>query len=88
MLIKDLPQYQQDCQRYARIIATAVDPDVKLKLHNMYKDFRLKAETLDQSMEDAGLGFSTLGVGHKEMVEEFKKIRLEIERVIKSLGLI
>jgi hypothetical protein len=56
-------------------------------LHNLYKDFRLKAENLDQGMEDAGMGFSTLGIGHKEMVEEFKKVRLEIERYIKSLGL-
>ena len=87
MLIKNLPQYKEDCQRYARIIATATDADIKLKLHNLYKDFRLKAENLDQGMVDAGMGFSTLGIGHKEMVEEFKKVRLNIERYIKSLGL-
>ena len=87
MLIKNLPQYKEDCQRYARIIATATDDDIKLKLHNLYKDFRLKAENLDQGMEDAGMGFSTLGIGHKEMVEEFKKVRLNNERYITSLGL-
>jgi hypothetical protein len=88
MLIKDLPQYKEDCNRYARIIATVLDPEIKSRLYSMYKDFRLKAESLDQSMEDTGMGFSALGVGHKEMIEEFKKVRLDIERFIKISNLV
>lgn len=86
MQIKDLPQFKQDCQRFQRVIASVADPEKKTTLHNMYKDFILKASNIDQSMEDFSMGFGGPGIDHKDMIEEFKKIRLAIERYITSLN--
>lgn len=84
--IRELSRFHDDCRRYQMIIEKLADVDEKKhrELNTMYQDFLLKVEAVDRSVDDMASGFVAVGLQHGTFVEELKKVRLRLDKEIKS----
>jgi hypothetical protein len=82
--IRELPQFRQDCKRFQNAITNAKTDDDKQKLTSLYKDFLIKASSVDTSIDGIKTDFKDSVFTHKHLVDELTQARLRIENFIKS----
>lgn len=83
-LIRELDRFKKDCEKYERIIVklTEINAGKAKSIETIYKDFLLKVEAVDKSVEDMVSGFVAVGLQHGTYVEELKKVRLKLDHEI------